>query len=68
MKARIEKLKNQIELNPGKIDLDGYSAYDVADMLKQFFRELPEPLLTNKLSDTFIAIHKGKYFVLFSIQ
>ncbi|XP_047126135.1 rho GTPase-activating protein 7 isoform X1 [Hydra vulgaris] len=58
MKSRIEKLKIQIELNPSKIDLDGYSAYDVADMLKQFFRELPEPLLTTKLSDTFIAIHK----------
>ena len=25
-------------------------------MLKQFFRELPEPLLTTKLSDTFISI------------
>ncbi len=35
-------------------------AYDVADLLKQYFRELPEPLLTNKLSETFIGIHLCK--------
>jgi hypothetical protein len=34
--------------------------YDVADMLKQYFRELPEPLLTNKLSESFIGVHTCK--------
>ena len=33
-------------------------AYDVADMFKQYLRELPECLVTNKLSDTFLAIYQ----------
>ncbi|XP_077301215.1 rhoGTPase activating protein isoform X3 [Arctopsyche grandis] len=35
---------------------DEQQAHDVADMVKQYFRELPDALLTNKLSETFIAI------------
>ncbi|CAG4954993.1 unnamed protein product, partial [Parnassius apollo] len=35
---------------------DGAQAHDVADLVKQYFRELPDALLTNKLSETFIAI------------
>ena len=61
MKSRIDKLKTQIEKSPEKLDFDGYSVYDVADALKQYFRELPEPLLTAKLADTFISIHKGMF-------
>ncbi|KAG5844668.1 hypothetical protein ANANG_G00164920 [Anguilla anguilla] len=34
------------------------SAYDVADMVKQFFRDLPEPLLTSKLGETFLHIYQ----------
>ncbi|KAM3184758.1 hypothetical protein ACTXT7_007709 [Hymenolepis weldensis] len=33
-----------------------WQPYDVADLLKQFLRELPECLLTNKLSSTLINI------------
>lgn len=29
-------------------------AHDVASLLKQFFRQLPEPLLTNRFSDCFL--------------
>lgn len=54
VRSRIQKLKEQAESNC--MDLDGQQAYDVADMLKQYFRELPDSLLTNKLSETFIAI------------
>lgn len=60
MKSRIDKLRTQIESNPEKVSFDDYSVYDVADTLKQYFRELPEPLLTTKLVDTFISIHKGE--------
>ena len=38
------------------VDFETLQAYDVADLLKQYFRELPECLLTNKLSETFISI------------
>lgn len=60
VRSRIQKLKEQAESNC--MDLDGQQAYDVADMLKQYFRELPDSLLTNKLSETFIAIFQCKYY------
>lgn len=40
------------------VNYEGQSAYDVADMLKQYFRDLPEPLMTNKLSETFLQIYQ----------
>ena len=40
---------------------EGTTSYDVADMLKQYFRDLPEPVVTTKLSDTFISIFTCEY-------
>lgn len=54
-KSRIQKLKNKIEANQ-RVDYSDQQCYDVADMLKLYFRELPEILLTGKLSETFILI------------
>lgn len=60
VKSRIARLKEVVEETP--VDqpmptaLDVQQAYDVADMVKQYFRELPDQLLTAKLSETFIAI------------
>lgn len=63
-KSRIIKLREQIELiesTPECMDIyDLQQAYDVADMLKQYFRELPESLLTTKMSETFVAIFQRK--------
>ncbi|PIK56499.1 putative rho GTPase-activating protein 7 [Apostichopus japonicus] len=56
VRSRILQLKRQNESEPDNISYDGMMAYDVADMLKQYFRELPEPLMTAKLSETFINI------------
>lgn len=44
----------------GGVSYESQSAYDVADMLKQYFRDLPEPLLTSKLSETFLQIYQCK--------
>lgn len=41
-------------------DFEGLSPYDMADMLKQYFRELPDPILTSKLAETFITIFSSK--------
>lgn len=38
------------------VDFSEHQPYDVADMVKQYFRELPEALMTNKLSETFVTI------------
>ncbi|XP_070553254.1 rho GTPase-activating protein 7-like isoform X2 [Ptychodera flava] len=57
VRTRIQQLKKNCEMKPDHADYEGMMAYDVADMLKQYFRELPEPLLTTKLSETFLNIH-----------
>lgn len=61
---RIQKLKAIVETydSDSMAIFDGQQGYDVADMVKQYFRELPECLLTNKMSETFIAIFQRRYF------
>lgn len=65
VKSRILKLKQLIEfaetVNECLSIYDTQQAYDVADMLKQYFRDLPECLLTNKMSETFAAIFQRKF-------
>lgn len=61
VKSRIQKLKVMTETQGDNINFDGQQAFDVADLVKQYFRELPEALLTNKLSETFIAIFQRKF-------
>ncbi|XP_077467337.1 stAR-related lipid transfer protein 13 isoform X2 [Stigmatopora argus] len=58
VKSRIQALRQMNESSPDNVDYDDQSAYDVADMVKQFFRDLPEPLLTSKLGETFLHIYQ----------
>uniref|UniRef100_A0A7N8YAA6 StAR-related lipid transfer protein 13 n=1 Tax=Mastacembelus armatus TaxID=205130 RepID=A0A7N8YAA6_9TELE len=58
VKSRIQALRQQCELSPDAVNYEDQSAYDVADMVKQFFRDLPEPLLTSKLGETFLHIYQ----------
>ncbi|XP_068600390.1 stAR-related lipid transfer protein 13 [Brachionichthys hirsutus] len=58
VKSRIQTLRQQCELSPDAVRYEDQSAYDVADMVKQFFRDLPEPLLTSKLGETFLHIYQ----------
>ncbi|XP_023686479.2 rho GTPase-activating protein 7 isoform X1 [Paramormyrops kingsleyae] len=58
VKSRIQALREMNEVSPDGVNYEGQSAYDVADMLKQYFRDLPEPLLTSKLSETFLQIYQ----------
>ena len=63
VRSRIQKLKAMTETLGDNINFDGQQAFDVADLVKQYFRELPEALLTNKLSETFIAIFQREYII-----
>ena len=36
-----------------------FTVYEIADMLKLYFRELPEVLLTDKLSEVLISVQEG---------
>lgn len=60
VKSRIQALRQQCERTPDSVNYEDQSAYDVADMVKQFFRDLPEPLLTSKLGETFLHIYQCK--------
>ncbi|XP_061537963.1 stAR-related lipid transfer protein 13 isoform X2 [Phycodurus eques] len=58
VKSRIQALRQLNESSPDNVNYEDQSAYDVADMVKQFFRDLPEPLLTSKLGETFLHIYQ----------
>lgn len=60
VKSRIQALRQMNENSPEDVNYEDQSAYDVADMVKQFFRDLPEPLLTSKLGETFLHIYQCK--------
>ena len=49
--------------NDEEILYSSYGPCDIADMVKTYFRELPEVLLTNKLSEIFIAIFQCKFLL-----
>ena len=61
VKTRINKLKESINRNES-IDYQSsdYSVFDIADMIKLYFRELPECLITNKLSDILLSNYDSK--------
>ncbi|XP_042313366.1 stAR-related lipid transfer protein 13-like isoform X2 [Sceloporus undulatus] len=58
VKSRIQALRQMNESSSENVSYEDQSAYDVADMVKQFFRDLPEPLLTSKLGETFLHIYQ----------
>ncbi|NXU47192.1 STA13 protein, partial [Turnix velox] len=58
VKSRIQALRHMNETSPDNVNYDGQSAYDVADLLKQYFRDLPEPIFTSKLTETFLQIYQ----------
>ena len=41
-------------------NFEEFTAYEVADMIKLYCRELPEPLLTNKLSEILVLIQESE--------
>ncbi|XP_078267440.1 rho GTPase-activating protein 7 isoform X2 [Rhinoraja longicauda] len=58
VKSRIQALREMNESCPDGVSYEGQSAFDVADMVKQYFRDLPEPLFTTKLSESFLHIYQ----------
>ncbi|XP_055893919.1 uncharacterized protein LOC106078540 isoform X4 [Biomphalaria glabrata] len=57
VKSKIQQLRDHLEAHPEISDFEDANAYNVADMLKTYFRDLPECLLTNKMSETFRSIY-----------
>jgi len=45
------------------VNYSDFTVYEVSDMLKLYFRELPEALLTDKLSEVLISVQEGEPFL-----
>ncbi|XP_076835895.1 rho GTPase-activating protein 7 isoform X2 [Brachyhypopomus gauderio] len=58
VKSRIQYLRDMVEADPDGFSFEGQSAFDVADMLKQYFRDLPEPIFSSKLCESFLHIYQ----------
>uniref|UniRef100_A0A8C1VTU5 StAR-related lipid transfer protein 13 n=1 Tax=Cyprinus carpio TaxID=7962 RepID=A0A8C1VTU5_CYPCA len=59
VKSRIQALRHMCETSPQNVNYEDQSSYDVADLVKQFFRDLPEPLLTKH----FLSVTHILYFL-----
>ncbi|XP_058510273.1 GEM-interacting protein isoform X2 [Solea solea] len=57
-KPRIQKLCQAFEMQKEQVDLSDLSPHDITSILKHFFKELPEPILTFDLYNDFIAVGK----------
>ncbi|XP_026116780.1 GEM-interacting protein-like [Carassius auratus] len=57
-KPRILKLCQAFEIQKDQVDLGDLSPHDITSVLKHFFKELPEPLLTFDLYNDFINVGK----------
>ena len=62
VRSRIQKLREVLDSGE-TVDYGSYGAYDVADVVKTFFRDLPEVLLTNKISEILLTIFQCKNFL-----
>ncbi|KAJ8276814.1 hypothetical protein COCON_G00085660 [Conger conger] len=58
VKSRIQQLREMVEAERGAVSFEGQSAFDVADMVKQYFRDLPEPVFSSKLCESFLHIYQ----------
>ncbi|PKU36975.1 rho gtpase-activating protein 7-like [Limosa lapponica baueri] len=58
VKSRILSLREMNETSPNNVCYEGQSAFDVADMVKQYFRDLPEPIFTSRLCESFLHIYQ----------
>ncbi|XP_034151126.1 GEM-interacting protein isoform X2 [Esox lucius] len=57
-KPRIQKLCLAFEIQKDQVDLSDLSPHDITSVLKYFFKQLPEPLLTFDLYNDFIRVGK----------
>lgn len=58
VRSRILSLREMNESSPNSVCYEGQSAFDVADMVKQYFRDLPEPIFTSRLCESFLHIYQ----------
>ena len=63
VRSRIQQLRLACEAagsDEHTVSFEGFSAFDVADLVKQYLRELPEVVLTSRVSQMLITIYQCK--------
>ena len=50
----------ELKLPVDNANYDNFTAYDIADMIKLYYRQLPEPVLTMRLSEMLIVIQQSE--------
>ena len=50
----------QLKLLTANANYENFTAYDIADMIKLYYRQLPEPVLTTRLSEMLIVIQQSE--------
>ncbi|KAL8582231.1 hypothetical protein ACOMHN_036988 [Nucella lapillus] len=59
-KKRVKQLREEFDTGQGVELMEEHNVHDVAALLKEFFRDLPEPLLSRDLFLPFVATRKIK--------
>ena len=62
VKSTVENLCQKFENDPESVDLETENPNVIANMLKLYLRQLPDPLLTFKLYQNFIQVAKVSLF------
>ena len=57
---RVRHLKSKFEQGED-VDLSGTNPHEIAYLLKTYFRELPEPLMTYHLFDDFVTVVRASH-------
>jgi hypothetical protein len=57
-KARIEYLKELIENTPELVNFSDFTSYEIADIVKLYFREIPDSLINSKLSEALLVSYE----------
>ena len=68
VKSKVEKLCQSFEIDEGNVDLSEHHPNVIANVLKLYLRQLPDPLLTYKLYPDLIALVKVGLFSFFTQQ
>ena len=62
VRSRIRTLRQACEAAGQEgLSFEGASAFDVADLVKQYLRDLPEVLLTARVSQMLITVYQCEY-------
>jgi len=64
----MEFLRNQFDQDPSTVDLSSAAEHDVANLLKMYFNELPEPLLSYDLYDRFVSVISKTLYETFTLH